>query len=883
MAADDSSSRSTATRTQASDYPAEPATEAPETVTPGDAAVRPEAAGLAPSRYQPIHFHAAGNLGEVFLAQDPELHRSVALKRIQERHAANPASRRRFLREAEITGRLEHPGVVPVHGLGQDADGRPCYAMRFIQGESLQEAIERFHGADKPGRDPGERRLALRQLLSSFVAVCKTMAYAHSRGILHRDLKPANIMLGKFGETLVVDWGLAKAFEGAETAPSQGAPLQPGNEEGGSGTQTGTILGTPAFASPEQAAGHWDLVGPPSDIFSLGATLYNLLTNASPYSATGVAETFSQASLGKVIPPRQRNQDVPRGLEAICLKAMARQREDRYGTALALADDVEHWLADEPVAAYREPGLARLRRWGRRHRPWVVGAIVLLVTATAALGIGLVAVNEQKNRTVAALAAEKEAKETAQTRERETRAVLDFVKNRVFAAARPKNQERGLGYDVKLADAVQAALPFVETGFWDQPLVEAQLRITLGSSFAYLGKPEIAAQQFEAARVLFVQELGPDHPDTLASMQDLANSYAALGRHGDALKLREETLAIKKVSLGPDHPDTLTSMNNLANSYDALGRHADALPLREETLALQTAKLGRDHPDTLASMNNLAVSYDLLGRHDEAFQLLEETLPLRTAKLGPDHPDTLATMNNLANSYEALGRRADALKLREETLVLRKARLGPNHPATLKSMNNLAASYTDLGRHADALKLHEETLTLRKAKLGPNHPDTLKSMGNIAESLMQLQRDGEAMVLTDEFIRRATGKDVDPRSWVQVMDLRLRHFQKTKDEAGCRQTAARWEGLKRTDAGSLYRSACFRSVTAAVIQATNQTPGGTKEAETQANLAVAWLQKAAAAGYKNAATLKKDQDLEVLRPRADFKKLLADMETRAGR
>src|SRR5262249_52918618 len=143
-------------------------------------------------------------------AHDHELHREVALKEIQDRHADHPESRGRFLLEAEITGGLEHPGIVPVYGLGTYADGRPYYAMRFIKGDSLKDAIERFHKTDVAGRDPGERTLALRQLLRRLIDVCNAIAYAHSRGILHRDLKPGNIMLGRYGETLVVDWGLAK-------------------------------------------------------------------------------------------------------------------------------------------------------------------------------------------------------------------------------------------------------------------------------------------------------------------------------------------------------------------------------------------------------------------------------------------------------------------------------------------------------------------------------------------------------------------------------------------------------------------------------------------------------------------------------------------------
>ena len=278
------------------------------------------------------------------------------------------------------------------------------------------------------------------------------------------------------------------------------------------------------------------------------------------------------------------------------------------------------------------------------------------------------------------------------------------------------------------------------------------------------------------------------------------------------------------------------------------------------------------------SMNNLADSYDALGRHAEALKLHEETLALRKAKLGPDHPDTLVSMNNLANSYDALGRHAEALKLREETLALRKAKLGPDHPDTLLSMYNLANFYEALGRHAEALKLHEETLALRKAKLGPDHPDTLASMGGVASCLVAVHRGAEAVPVIDECVRLAAGKDVRPDLLPRVIDLRLRHFEKTKDAAGCRQTAAMWEKLKRTDLDSLYKAACFRAVTAAVLRAADKSASTAHQADAEADRAMAWLKQAVAAGYKDAAHLKQDNDLDSLRAREDFKKLVAALE-----
>ncbi len=265
--------------------------------------------------FRDLRFHAAGALGEVFMARNSELNREVALKFLKPERTRDPDSLRRFLQEAEVTGRLEHPGVVPIYALGTDASGAPCYAMRFIRGETLQNPIDAFHAAEKPGRDPSERSLALRELLNRFVSICSTMAYAHSRGILHRDLKPRNVMLGKYDETLVVDWGLAKPVDRDEAARSVGEEtLTPGSGSSDSGSDTPTVgvVGTPAYMSPEQAEARWDLVGPASDIFSLGGILYAILTGQAPYQGRKVGEILEKVKRCEFPGPRQIKPDVPR-------------------------------------------------------------------------------------------------------------------------------------------------------------------------------------------------------------------------------------------------------------------------------------------------------------------------------------------------------------------------------------------------------------------------------------------------------------------------------------------------------------------------------------------------------------------------------------------
>jgi tRNA A-37 threonylcarbamoyl transferase component Bud32 len=366
------------------------------------------AAPAAGGRFRVLRPYARGGLGQIHVALDEELGREVALKEILPQHADDPASRARFLMEASITGAMEHPGLVPVYGLGRGPDGRPYYAMRLIKGESLKEAIARLHSeraeARARGERPGPLGPALRPLLRRLVDVCDAIEYAHSRGVIHRDLKPANIMLGPYGETLVVDWGLAKPLgRSGEAAGPVEPPLTPSSGSGTAETLPGRAVGTPAYMSPEQAAGDPGRVGPASDVYSLGATLYGLLTGRAPFGESDVLTILSRVQRGDFPPPRSVLPEVPRPLEAVCLKAMALEPGDRYPSARALEDDLERWLADEPVVAWREPPATRLARWARRRKSWALAAALALLSAAAVSGVaavnyGLLAASERSER-----------------------------------------------------------------------------------------------------------------------------------------------------------------------------------------------------------------------------------------------------------------------------------------------------------------------------------------------------------------------------------------------------------------------------------------------------------------------------------------------------
>ncbi|MFO0954314.1 MAG: serine/threonine-protein kinase, partial [Isosphaeraceae bacterium] len=337
-------------------------------------------------RYVFSRLHAQGGLGQVWVAVDQDLKREVALKEIRAEVAENQEVRRRFLREAEITGQLEHPNIVPVHELGRrPEDGRPFYTMRFVRGRTLRDAIADDHRRRASGEsDP----LARLKLLQAFATVCQAIAFAHDRGVVHRDLKPGNVVLGPFGEVVVLDWGLAKRVatdhDGHDPAAPPDDPAAPADA-----TLAGSLLGTPAYMAPEQAEGRVDAIDARTDVYGLGAVLFEILTGRPPYSGTKTEETIRAITKGPT--PRARTVDpkVPRALDAVCARAMEREPSDRYASALDLAREIDRYLADEPVTACREPVWDRARRWVARHRLGVTVAAAVFLTLGPALAAGL--------------------------------------------------------------------------------------------------------------------------------------------------------------------------------------------------------------------------------------------------------------------------------------------------------------------------------------------------------------------------------------------------------------------------------------------------------------------------------------------------------------
>ena len=605
----------------------------------------------ASARFKPIRLHAKGGLGHVFLADDLELHRQVALKEIRWEAADEPASRERFVAEAKITGNLEHPGIVPVYGLGVHADGRPFYAMRFIQGQTLAEAIKQLHKSHQKVFSS----LEFRQLLGRLVSVCNAVAFAHSRGIVHRDLKPSNVMLGPFGETLVVDWGLAKPFKpsGEETTLQWKSTWPRPEMPSGSHYETceGEIVGTPAYMSPEQAQGRGDGVGPVSDVYSLGAVLYALLTAQSPLgsSASDIVEAVKQ---GNIVPVRSLNPRIPRPLAAICQKAMAHQPVQRYASALDLGADIECWLADEPVRAFREPWTDRAFRWMRKHRLPVAVASALLVVTSIALAVGYSLVRRERDIARVEHATAVEARDVAQ--QERSKAIAANQRAQTNAAATREVVDQFL---IQIGDDAWANVPNSE----GQRLQMVNLAVTHYRSLVSQN-PEDVGLRVEAANAL----------------RRSANLYRMVGQYPEARPLYDESVAELQKLVNSDQKnrqheqrlcETLCDRALLMGRIE--GPRAAITALREVLEATQ--QLQAKNPGYTAARQirarieqNLAGLLADIGQYDEAITLARSATATQQQAANVNQPLLATQLSaalasvNLGQTLREAGRPADA-------------------------------------------------------------------------------------------------------------------------------------------------------------------------------------------------------------------------------
>jgi eukaryotic-like serine/threonine-protein kinase len=735
-------------------------------------------------RFQVVRPYAQGGLGTVSVAVDHELHREVALKQILEKHADDPASRQRFIAEAEINGALEHPGVVPVYGLGMDNRGRPYYAMRFIKGDSLKEAIANFHASLGTGLQPvssrpntarmaappkplesGKPSLELRKLLRRFLDVCNAIDYAHSRGVIHRDIKPANIILGTHGETLVVDWGLAKSIGRADRSIGE-RTVAPASS-GASDTLAGCAMGTPAYMSPEQARGQLNLLGPRSDVYSLGTTLYCLLTGKPPFEGENVGAVLHAVDAGRFPAPRQINSTLDRPLEAICLKAMANQAQDRYATPKALADDLERWMADEPVTAWNEPVTRRIVRWLSRRRTavtaaaaavlaGVVGLLAVLGVQSAAnsrlsssltretkANVALAAANTELMNSKAAVQARYELAVDA-IKTFHTGVSEDFLlRENQFKGVRDRRLKSASDFYAKLGALLDKETDFASRRALAQSHFElAELAVKVGRRGAALAEHRavLAAREAMAAE----PAAGTDVKIEVGqSMSALAALQSSTGKIEEAKKTYQqaETLLSRLVATEPTARPALaqcrSSMADLlfrTGDYDgALKAYEQARTDQEALVALPKAP-GAAYSDlagTLYRLASLELYYSNLDRSVKDYRASLAILQ----NLEEDDPGNVDLKNGLAAAHSGLAAAyyyTDRLKqavFHSRAAIAISQRLVDENPAVTSFAGTLSQHRTllgwtliDMGKASEAESEYVAALKI-KQKHVDDHPE----------------------------------------------------------------------------------------------------------------------------------------------------------------
>jgi serine/threonine-protein kinase len=728
--------------------------------TPADSSEPAENTLQGGERYTVLGLHARGGLGRICLARDDTLGRTVALKEIDPKAADDPDCRQRFLNEAALTAQVEHPGVVPIYSLGEDREGRPFYAMKFVHGRTLAAAIADYHASPT--------LLTFRDLLRRFVDVCLAVAFAHSRGVIHRDLKPANIMLGEYGETQVLDWGLAKRVQPlAESAEARAtaAPEWAATDEGL--TMAGQVLGTPAYMSPEQAEGDIAAVGPATDISALGAILYELLSGQAPYVGA-TREVLSQVRLG---PPRslaQSGRQIPRALEAVCEKAMARRPADRYTSASALAREVERWLADEPVEAYREPWHARLGRWARQHRTFVAASAALLLAAVVALSISTVLIGREQNRTERAL-------EQARTNEAEARENLRLAREAVDEYCTRVSEQRLLhqpGMEGLRKELLQTAQAYYQK-FVQQQGQDPEFRVGLARAYnrlalltAVIDSASEAVPLYQQAATIF-EQLIAEEPANADHRNELGNVYNSLSIVEKRLGHREEaqTAAHKALVLREElvreHPGHETYHHNLAISYFNAGLSKSSARSSTEVEKLYhkaqelEEQLVKDHPLTkpyqsqLAIIaNSLGVLYRERGQFTEAVKAHKQAVTLRQNLVQLSPQDTTyrsylaESHNNLGSLYWEKGQIAEAREALDKAREL-YGELAHDHPQVTSYQENLATVLTNLSVLRPAPSgTRESEAQLQQAleiwtRLTREHPKVVDYRYDLADCHMQ--------------------------------------------------------------------------------------------------------------------------------------------------
>ncbi len=712
---------------------------------------------------------ARGGMGAILKVWDDDLNRELAMKVVlgDDGDGANASVDgggvdawriARFLEEAQITGQLDHPCVVPVHELGLDAHGRVYFTMRLVRGRDLGRVFQLV----RTGAEGWNETRALNVLLR----VCEATAYAHSKGVVHRDLKPANVMVGSFGEVYVMDWGLARVVgredlhdphRAGSSVPRSVRTARRDERESGAHspafTMEGDVLGTPAYMSPEQATGRISELSARSDVYSIGAMLHELLAGAPPYSRPGerpsAREVLEAVRRGPPTPLRELRPDVAPELESICEKAMAREPNERYADTLALAEDLRAFLEGRVVQAHATGAFVELQKWVRRNRALALAGAAAVVFLVVGLFASLRFASLAADNARTADAKAKEATEQGELAKKNELLARANERDAVAAAQRAVTARNFLTHMLENADPINAldkdvrvrtlladaARRLDEGEFANDPETEIVLHSCLGGAFQGTNDFEEAERHYRAA-----DELLTAHPiaDPTARPRldlDYADVLLSRGKHAEAEpRLRAVLAALTGESGDEDvlraraHQQLATSRYNLGATDEAIEHARTAVLLREKTE-------GADGESAAIARGKLAFFLSRAGRFDEARVEVDRALPVLENGSPRARVRAAEALRHRAAIESAQRDTKAACADVERALEIRRALYDEDSPYVADLLCDLSLYETQRGHADQAESLSRRALEIREKHLG-DHRDTATSLSALGSILL---------------------------------------------------------------------------------------------------------------------------------------------------
>lgn len=766
------------------------------------------------ANFQQVDREFRGGLGDVFVIRDVELNRMVVVKQLQARWFGNRRAERAFQREIEITSALEHPCIVPVHSVGKTPDGRPFYSMRYVNGQTLQQAIDSLHQAEKFDSDQ------FRHLLTHFIQICHAIAYANNRNIIHRDLKPSNILIGEFGQTLVLDWGLAKVLNANRKCDDSSAELAVGdndrrsiqsyNEDDDfyvladsqscslhSETTMGEILGTPGYMSPEQALGQIRECSVRTDVFGLGGVLFSLLTGKPPLAGRDASEAISNAAECNVDYGSIKMHDsLARGITAICRKAMNANPELRYGDAQSLAHDLEAWLAGNNIAIQSQPILYRLGRFLVRQRTLAAATIFFLIATIGAIVVGFQAVHAARTKAILA------ENDTTATR-RASQHVAEYVA-KVYRSA-DSSRIDDLGITSSNAAAREALTSILDNGIRlvnlelkQHPQPYSELLLSMGIGYSSVGQFEKADALLREAITKCTELYGPSDLRTLECRFQCARIDFERENYAEAeAGLNSVVTLIRSRPISPSGDLTILPTRNLllANAKFHLGwlqffqplgpnqsrsissRLATGERLFNDVIDLRRRHLPKEHRAIgLAYASLASVLFCTAGKETQASQASFTAMEILNAS-GEHRFDSFLLKYNLSENAHRSRSIEDAEQQYQELVGFIGQQLGENHPLLAVCRWKMVDFYLELG-HLDKAE-SMITFTRSNAKLPPawlNSALHLAGLQRFAESLAERQRIAEAVEIYEELLKLANERPAEHAKLIELSELRLEHL-----------------------------------------------------------------------------------------------------------